>query len=196
MLVERFDPQAALGTMAEHGITVVERRPDDVAGLARLPEAPRPTHSARSGWRHRGRRRLTAEVARAIQERFGLRLHQGYGLTEASPVVTTDAGLDAPVESIGTPLPGIEVRLVDTDGERRARRRPRRDLGAGAQRVRRLLDDDQAPPRRPQSPTDGCARATSASVDDDGLLYIVDRAKDLIIVSGFNVYPGRGRGGA
>ena len=59
-----------------------------------------------------------------MRERFGVVVHDGYGLTEASPVVTTTAVVSEPRPgSIGPPLPGVEVRLVDRDGNPRARRR-------------------------------------------------------------------------
>ncbi|MGH9117516.1 MAG: AMP-binding protein [Acidimicrobiales bacterium] len=189
VLVDRFEPQAAVDTMAEHGITLLSGPPTLFAALTRLPESET---SARAFAAVRltasGAAPLSAEVADAFQARFGLRLHQGYGLTEASPAVTTTVGLDAPVESIGVPLPGVEVRVVDVDGENVL-------AGDGGEiRVRGpnvfagYWDDDEA--TRTVLTTDGWLRTGDLGVtDDDGLLYIVDRAKDLIIVSGFNVHP-------
>ena len=71
-----------------------------------------------------------------------------------------------------------------------------RDLGAGPERLRAATGTTPRPPRAALT-ADGWLRTGDIAVaDDDGYLYLVDRAKDLIIVSGFNVYPGRGRGGA
>src|SRR5690606_24881524 len=64
-----------------------------------------------------GAAKLPLEVARGVLDRFGLRLSEGYGLTEASPVVTTSLGTEAPFGSIGAPVPGVEMRLVDADGD-------------------------------------------------------------------------------
>ena len=124
-----------------------------------------------------------------MQSRFGVSLAEGYGLTEASPVVTTATGLEHRSGSIGAPRargrgpPGRRRR------RRRARRRRRRDLGARARTSSRATGTT---PRRPATALtdDGWLRTGDiAVVDDDGFLYLVDRAKDLIIVSGFNVYP-------
>ena len=61
---------------------------------------------------------LPREVLAAFRDRFGVTIWEGYGLTEAAPCVTTNAlGPEARAGSIGLPLPGLEVRLVDEDGE-------------------------------------------------------------------------------
>ena len=189
VLVDRFEPEAALGTMAEHGITLVSGPPTLFAALTRLPEDAATDAFGSVRLAASGAAPLPAEVAEAFQDRFGLRLHQGYGLTEASPAVTTNVGLDAPVESIGTPLPGVEVRLVDRDGSDVLAGDSGEIWVKGPNVFAGYLDDDQAT-RAALSP-DGWLRTGDLGVsDDDGRLYIVDRAKDLIIVSGFNVHPG------
>src|SRR5690606_16619233 len=108
VLVERFDPRAALEAIRRHGITVVtgalamwwawaagEGAPADGLASVRLAGA--------------GAAPLVRAVRRAVRERSGLAVAEGYGLTEASPVVTTGLGIDAPDGSIGVPLTGVSV---------------------------------------------------------------------------------------
>ena len=123
-----------------------------------------------------------------MAERYGLAVKEGYGLTEASPVVTTGLGVDAPVGSVGVPVPGMEVRLVDLSGE---------DVlvgDAGEIWVRGpnvfggYWEDEEATARI-LDPEGWLHTGDLAVVDDDGFIYLVDRIKDLIIVSGFNVFP-------
>ena len=87
------------------------------------------------------------------------------------------------------PLPGVQVRLVDPDGDDALVGDAGEIWVQGPERVRRLLGGPRGHRPAPSPPTAGCAPATSRVVDDDGFLFLVDRVKDLIIVSGFNVYP-------
>ena len=96
-----------------------------------------------------------------MAEKFGVHLVEGYGLTEASPVVTAAVGIDAPPGSVGVPVPGMEVRIVDLDGEDVLVGDAGEMLGARPQRVRRVLGGRRGdgPGARPR--TAGCTRATS-----------------------------------
>jgi len=189
VLVDRFLPQDAIDTMVEHGVTLLSGPPTLFAALTRLPESDTSSRAFGSvRLAASGAAPLSADVAEAFQARFGLRLHQGYGLTEASPAVTTNVGLDAPPESIGVPLPGVEVRLVDADGEDVLAGDSGEIWVKGPNVFAGYWGDDEA--TRTALTGDGWLRAGDLAVtDDDGRLYIVDRAKDLIIVSGFNVHP-------
>ena len=82
--------------------------------------------------------------------------------------------------------PGCEVRIVDDDGRRRARAASPARSGSRARPSCRATGIGRRPPPR-RSPTAGCTPATSAGVDDDGFLYIVDRAKDMVIRGGENI---------
>jgi long-chain acyl-CoA synthetase len=135
-----------------------------------------------------GAAELPLALAEAFRERFGVTIHEGYGLTEAAPIVSTTAVDDAPrFGSIGPPLPGIEVRLVGDDGEDVVAGDPGEIWVRGPNVFAGYWDDPEATAR---VLSDGWLRTGDvAVVDDDGYLYLVDRAKDLIIVSGFNVFP-------
>ncbi len=187
VLVERFDPQSLITTIAQRSVTVVPGVPAMWMALANLPGVP-PGAFAGVRVATSGADRLPTEVAERIMERYGLIVHEGYGLTEASPVVTSSLGDGARISSVGLPLPGVQVRLVDADGSD-ALVGDTGEIWVKGPNVFRGYWQDEA--------------ATAAVLDDDGWLHtgdlgvaddagnlsLVDRAKDLIIVSGFNVYP-------
>lgn len=185
VLMERFDAHAAIEAIAEHQVTVVSGVPTMWSALATMPGV---TREAFAGVRLAvsGAADLDPAVARLVADRLGLELGQGYGLTEASPVVTSTLGHKAPEGSVGQPLPGVEVRLVDGDdalvGD------PGEVWVRGPNVFAGYWQDDEA--TAAVLGDDGWLRTGDlAVVDDDGFLFLVDRAKDLVIVSGFNVYP-------
>lgn len=125
---------------------------------------------------------------RRLRDRFGLELREGYGLTEASPIVTSSAGLPQRIGSVGKVLQGIEVRLVDEHGDDALQGDTGEVWVKGPNVFLGYLGEPEATAR--VLTPDGWLRTGDIAVtDDDGYLYLVDRAKDLIIVSGFNVYP-------
>ena len=187
LAIERFDPQSALEAIRNNGVTIISGAPTMWSAWAALPGAPADVFA---GVRlaTSGAARLDADVRAALRTRFGLDVTEGYGLTEASPVVSSGHGLDAPDGSIGIPLPGLSVRIVDPDGQD--------SLVGDAGEI--WVQGPNVFPGYWEDPVATSAALTEdgwlrtgdvAVVDDDGFLFLVDRAKDLIIVSGFNVYP-------
>jgi long-chain acyl-CoA synthetase len=187
VLVERFDPGSCLETVARHEVTDMTGPPTMWAALSGHPGAsPLALASVRRA--ASGASRLTEEVTLAVKDRLGLDLEEGYGLTETSPIVSTSLGTDAPIGSIGRPLDGVEVRLVDEDGDDVYVGDPGEVWVRGANVFQGYWNDPEATSRAVTE--DGWLRTGDvAVVDDDGYLYLVDRVKDLIIVSGFNVHP-------
>jgi len=187
VLIERFDPVSALETIQMHAITIVSGPPTMWAAFAGIPGAdPEVLSSVRLAVS--GAAKLPVEVGQAIEARYGLHLDEGYGLTEASPVVCSPTGTDAPPGSVGIPVPGVELRLVDADGADVLVGDAGELLVKGPNVFVGYWDDPEATAR--VLTEDGWLRTGDvAVVDDDGYLFIVDRAKDLIIVSGFNVFP-------
>jgi long-chain acyl-CoA synthetase len=187
VLVERFDPGAVLEAIAEHGVTIVAGPPTMWSALADLPGVDR---SAVAGIRVAlsGAAPLDVAVGRLVAERLGLDLRQGYGLTEASPVVASGLGVEAPEGSIGVPLPGVQVRLVDAQGDDVLVGDPGEIWARGPNVFAGYWND---PEGTAAALTDGGWLRTGdvAVVDDDGFLFLVDRIKDVVIVSGFNVFP-------
>jgi long-chain acyl-CoA synthetase len=156
------------------------------AAWAVLPGAP-PDAFATVRLATSGASPLPGEVARTFEARFGVALSEGYGLTEASPVVTSSVGRARP-GSIGRPLPGVEVRLVDADGDD-ALLGDSGEIWVRGPNVFAGYWEDPAATAGALT-ADGWLRTGDIAVaDDDGDLTIVDRSKDLIIVSGFNVFP-------
>jgi long-chain acyl-CoA synthetase len=191
VLMDRFDAAQALALVREHGITVVAGVPAMYHEFLELDEGDAPKSTFGSvRLAISGAAPLPAEVFEAMRERFGVEVSDGYGLTEASPVVTTSAigtGSLRPGH-IGPPLPGVEVRLVDADGTDVLPGDPGEIWVRGPNVFLGYWDDDDATRRALTS--DGWLRTGDIAVEDDaGELSLVDRAKDLIIVSGFNVYP-------
>lgn len=188
VLVERFDPASALDTIRDHGVTLIAGAPPMFQTWATMAGAD-PGAMASVRLIVSGAAALPAEVAEAFEARFGKPIFQGYGLTEASPTVTSSVvGGAAKPGSIGLPLPGIDVRLVDEEGEDALQGDTGEIWVHGPNVFSGYWEHDQA--TAAALTPDGWLRTGDiAAVDDDGYLYIVDRAKDLIIVSGFNVYP-------
>jgi long-chain acyl-CoA synthetase len=188
VLVERFDPHSTLAAVAEHGVTVLSGVPTMWAAWAALPDAT-PDDFATVRYAVSGAAPLDPAVRRAVRDRFGLDLTEGYGLTEASPAVTAGLGHDAPDGSIGVPLPGVEVRLVDGEGEDALVGDPGELWVRGPNVFAGYWDDEDATAAA-LTPEGWLRTGDTAVVDDDGFLALVDRTKDVIIVSGFNVFPG------
>jgi long-chain acyl-CoA synthetase len=189
VLLERFDPAATLEAIRSEGVTILAGVPQLFAALADLPDATgEELASVRLACS--GAAPLDAGTAERFEQRFGVPIWQGYGLTEASPTVTfPDLRRRRDVHSVGVPLPGVEVRVVDADGLDVEPGDPGEVLVRGPNVFAGYYEDPGA---------------TSAALDrrgwlhtgdvavmaDDGALTLVDRKKDLIIVSGFNVFPG------
>ena len=187
VLVQRFDPFTALETITERGITVIPGAPPLWLAFSHFDDAPADSF-ATVRLALTGAAKMPEEPTRHLFDRFGLVLREGYGLTEASPVVTSSAGLNPKVGSVGKVLAGIQVRLVDEHGDDALEGDAGEIWVKGANVFKGYLDEPEATAR--VLTADGWLRTGDvAVVDDDGYLYLVDRAKDLVIVSGFNVYP-------
>jgi long-chain acyl-CoA synthetase len=132
---------------------------------------------------------LSGSVAQQIQQNFQLNIRQGYGLTEASPGLTSAVGTDAPATSVGRPLPGVKLRLVDEFGDDALIGDVGEVWAKGDNIFAGYLNDDAA--TNAVIDADGWLHTGDlAVVDENGYLFIVGRNKDQIIVSGFNVHPG------
>jgi long-chain acyl-CoA synthetase len=187
VLIERFDPASALEAIGRHGVTVVTGAPTMWATWAHLPDAPADGF-ATVRLAASGAARLDPSVASIFEQRFGLTVTEGYGLTEASPVVTSSVGVEVKPGSIGVPIPGVQVRLIDVDGTDSLVDDPGEIWVKGPNVFAGYWNDPTA--TASALTPDGWLRTGDvAVVDDGGSLFIVDRAKDLIIVSGFNVFP-------
>jgi long-chain acyl-CoA synthetase len=186
VLVQRFDPATAVQTIRDRGVTVIPGAPALWAAFAHFDDLDPDTFST-VRLALSGASRLPISVARAMQDRFGIEIREGYGLTEASPIVTTSTGVTPRFGSVGRALGGVEVRLVNDNGEALVG-----DVGEVLVRGDNVFVGYYEDPEATASVLDDDGwlhTGDMATTDDDGYLYLVDRSKDLIIVSGFNVFP-------
>ena len=191
VLVERFGAAASARLAHDHRVTVLAGVPTMFRDWVQLDAAEvSPDTFASVRLAVSGAAPLPGDVATAFHDRFGIVLHQGYGLTEASPIVTTtalSAGRPRP-GSIGPPIPGVRVRLVDAGGGDVLTGDPGEVWVQGPNVFPGYWHDDAAT-ARVLTPDGWLRTGDVAVIEDDGDLRLVDRLKDLIIVSGFNVYP-------
>ncbi|MGH3913060.1 MAG: class I adenylate-forming enzyme family protein [Pseudonocardiaceae bacterium] len=206
VLLERFEPEEALRTVYRYRVTVVMGVPPMYRAWLRLPperlvEGMRTVRLFSSGAAP-----LSPAVLAGIREVTGLGVFEGYGLTETGPVVTSTlvGGVSKP-GSVGRPLPGVpsrgldpvELRLVDAAGRPLPTEGDDEDAGGtgmvavrGPNLFSGYWPDGAFGPAELPGLGPGWIRTGDVGyLDADGDLHLVDRADDLIIVNGFNVYP-------
>jgi long-chain acyl-CoA synthetase len=187
VLQERFDPVASLDAIERHHITVVFGAPPMfVAWLSTPNVESRDLSSVRLAVS--GAAPLPGPVLDDFRRRLGVTIWEGYGLTETAPGVTSNAmGAEAKPGSIGKPLPDIELRLLDEQGDDVEDGDPGEIAVRGPNVFQGYWHDDEA---TAEAVRDGWFHTGDVAYEDEeGYLFLVDRKKDLIIVSGFNVYP-------
>jgi long-chain acyl-CoA synthetase len=200
VLAERFDAHRALADCVEYRVTSIVGVPAMYAEFAALPPERLAEGLASVRWLTSGAAPLHPKVLAAIREATGLGVYEGYGLTETAPVVTSTMVTGYPKPgSVGRALPGVEVRLVDSDGgSNEIGLDPEdpddafdEDGGTGLVSVRGAnLFSGYWPDGAHGPDAEGWFRTGDVGyLDTDGDLHLVDRANDLIIVNGFNVYP-------
>ena len=185
VLADRFDPQGTLDLIEDEACSVVPLAPPVFAHWRDVDLGDRlgPVRLVLSGSAP-----VSAEVVEEFAERTGIPVHQGYGLTEAAPVVTSTLRSEAaPSGSVGAPLDGIELRVVDETG----RAVPDNVGDPGEIQVRGdNLFSGYWPDGADGPAADGWwSTGDVGYVDAHGDVFLVDRVKELVIVSGFNVYP-------
>lgn len=184
VLVDGFDPEGSLDIIEDEAVSVLPVAPPVFAYWMQVPgleDRFGPVRTVLSGSAP-----LDADLVAAFTERTGLTVQQGYGLTEAAPVVTsTQCSADPDVRSVGAALPGIEIRLVDENGH------PPEDEDGGEIQIRgaNLFSGYWPDGADGPDPEGWWGTGDVGFLDADGDLFLIDRLKDLVIVSGFNVYP-------
>ena len=187
VLVQRFDPATAVDTIRERKVTVVPGAPPVWTAIAQLPGL-QASDLASVRIALTGAAKMPEETIALMRDKFGVEVREGYGLTEASPVVSNSMGLELRIGSVGRPIEGVELRLVDESGEEVDHGDEGEIWVRGENVFAGYLNDPVA--TAAVLTKDGWLKTGDLGVrDDEGYLYIVDRLKDLIIVSGFNVYP-------
>ncbi|MFN8204087.1 MAG: long-chain fatty acid--CoA ligase [Solirubrobacteraceae bacterium] len=186
-LIPRFDPGKALEILQRDRVTVFAGVPTMYGAMLHYPQRDRFDLSALRVCASGGAA-MPVEVMRGFEQAFGCRVLEGYGLSETSPVASFNQP-DRPSKpgSIGTPIEGVEMKVVDDDGHDL----PVGEVGEIVIRGHNVMKGYLGRP-------DATAQAIRAGwfhtgdmarVDEDGYFFIVDRKKDMIIRGGYNVYP-------
>ena len=184
VLAERFDPVETLELVRRHRVTNIIGAPPMYVAWSMLPELSDSFSTLRLAVS--GAAPLAPEVLAAVHEATGHDIFEGYGLTETAPVLTTTlcSGTAKP-GSIGRSIPGVQLRLLDDDGDDADAEDPGEITVRGANVFSGYWPDGTG-----GADADGWFRTGDiAYADADGDLFLVDRLRELILVSGFNVYP-------
>jgi acyl-CoA synthetase (AMP-forming)/AMP-acid ligase II len=192
-LEPRYSPQALLRALAQDGITVLQGVPSMYAKLLDfLRSSGAPLDAPALRLCYAGGSPLTPALKAGAERTFGAPLHNGYGLTEASPTIA-HTRLDAPRDdcSVGRILPGLEIRIANLADPRHgnALEGEPGELWVRGPNVMRGYYRDPTLTARNIDPEGWLNTGDIARRHPDGALFIVGRTKELIIHSGFNVYP-------
>lgn len=175
------DPAAVLALVASAGVTSVAGTPQMYGAWTSHPSAREALRAVRV--LVSGSAPLRPAAAAAFREATGHRVWQGYGLTEAAPVVT--ASMRSRAGSVGRPLPGIDVRVVDRDGTEAAAGDPGELWVRGPN-----LFSGYWPDGRDAPDTEGWFPTGDVAIrEPDGDLFLVSTRHDVVVVDGFTVYP-------
>jgi long-chain acyl-CoA synthetase len=186
-LVPRFDPGEALATIQRDRVTHFYGVPTMFGALLHHPGRERfDSSSLRTCIT--GGASMPVEVLRGFEDAFGCVVLEGYGLSETSPVACSNhPGMERKPGSIGTPIEGVEMRVVDENDEPL----PQGEVGEIVIRGHNVMKGYwQQRDATAEAMRGGWFHSGDmARVDEEGYFYIVDRKKDLIIRGGYNVYP-------
>lgn len=194
VFIPRFDPRLVLDTFEREQITTVLLVPTMINFLLQVPDVDSYDLSSLRRITY-GASPIAPDLLRRAMETFGCSFGQGYGLTEASPLLTvlkpedhliTDGKSERRLASCGKPVPGVDVRVVDFDG---------RDVSPGevgeiiARGPNIMLGYWKREEDTANTIIDGWLHTGDlATVDEDGYIYLVDRKKDMIVTGGENVF--------
>ncbi|HWH10854.1 MAG TPA: long-chain fatty acid--CoA ligase [Solirubrobacteraceae bacterium] len=187
-LIPRFDPVKALEIIERDRVSVFEGVPTMYSAMLEIPNRGDYDTSTLQVCASGGAS-MPVELMRGFESAFGCTILEGYGLSETSPVASfNQPGRERKVGSIGTPIPGVEMKLVDDAGAEP----PVGEVGEILIRGHNLMKGYWRQPAATAEAidADGWFRSGDlAVVDEDGYFFIVDRKKDMIIRGGYNVYP-------
>ena len=193
VLVPRFDPAAVLEAMQAEKVTVFAGVPTMYWALLNFDDPENKIDIDTIAEHLRvgvsGGASIPLETIKGFEEKYRIPILEGYGLSETSPVVTFNLPhKERKPGSIGTPLWGIEVMIVDKEGKSL----PVGEVGELAVRGNNVMKGYYNKPEATAEAFKGTSwfhTGDLARMDEDGYVYIVDRVKDMIIRGGFNVYP-------
>ncbi|MFT2750930.1 long-chain-fatty-acid--CoA ligase [Clavibacter sp. Sh2036] len=190
VMVPRFDGDAALALMVEHDTQVFMGVPTMyfalLAAAGRNPARPHLRYAISGG------AALPVAVIEAFREAFDAEIHEGYGLTETSPVASFNhVGVTARPGTVGKAIWGVQIEIADPEHEDRVELLERDVLGEIVIRGHNLMNGYlHRPEDTARAIVDGWFRTGDlGTIDDEGYIRVVDRTKDMILRNGYNVYP-------
>jgi long-chain acyl-CoA synthetase len=186
-LIPRFDAKKALEVVGRDHVTVFEGVPTMYAGMLHV-EGPENYDMSSLRTCISGGSAMPVEVMKNFEKTFDCIVLEGYGLSETSPVASfNQPDIERKPGSIGVPVRGVEMKLVDDDGKDVEEG----EVGEIAIRGENVMKGYwERPEDTEKAVSDGWFRTGDmARQDEDGYFFIVDRKKDLIIRGGYNVYP-------
>ena len=185
--MQRFDAEQALSVMERDRVTTFSGVPTMYFQLLNYPDADKYDLSSLK-YCFSGGAAMPVDVMHAFEDKFGVKVLEGYGLSETSPVATFSV-LDKPYKpgSIGEPIYGCDMKIVDADD----RDLPPDEVGEIVIRGYNVMKGYYKRPEATAEVMRGGWFHTGdlGRMDEDGYFYVVDRKKDMIIRGGFNVYP-------
>jgi long-chain acyl-CoA synthetase len=194
VMINRFEPSVALDAFVEHEVTFTIGSITAFNSIERLSHASRRHFSSFKALYSGGAPIPPATLAR-FRERFGVYIHNVYGMTEtSSAVIAVPLGVDAPIHeqsgtlSIGVPLPHLQARVVSPETGAPVPRGKQGELELSGPQVIPGYWDNQAETLSTM-PNGRLRTGDGAIMDDDGWVYLVDRLKDQINTSGYKVWP-------
>jgi long-chain acyl-CoA synthetase len=186
-LIPRFDGDKALAVVERDKVTIFQGVPTMFSAMLHSSSAGK-TDVSSLRLCNSGGSAMPVEVMRSFEETFGCIVLEGYGLSETSPVASFNhPHSERKPGSIGTPIRGVEMRLVDDEGKDVAGG----EVGEIAIRGENVMKGYwQRPEETEKAIPDGWFRTGDlARMDEDGYFFVVDRKKEMIIRGGYNVYP-------
>lgn len=188
-VVPRFAPSDLIDAIGERGLTVLQGVPAMYARLLEFERGGWSPAGSKLRFIYAGGSPLDLTLKQRIEALFGLPLHNGYGMTESSPTIS-QTRLDAPRAdtSVGSAIPGIETRIVDLAGNDVPEGEPG-ELWVRGPNVMKGYYREPALTAATLRPGDWLNTGDMVRRDPDGALFVVGRTKEVIIRSGFNVYP-------
>jgi long-chain acyl-CoA synthetase len=190
VLMPRFDAAGALELMVRHGCTVFMGVPTMYHALLEAVADGVPAPRLRRVYS--GGSALAVPVLERVEEVFGCRVYEGYGLTETSPCVAyNQPGSVTRPGTVGTPIAGVEVGIARAGLEGRIELLPAGTVGEVVIRGHNVMAGYLGLPEETAAVlVDGWFRSGDLGVlEEDGLLRLVDRKKDVVLRGGYNVYP-------
>jgi long-chain acyl-CoA synthetase len=191
ILLPRFDAGAVLDSLDKHKITVFAGVPTMYWGLNSYLDANDfdiSTIKSNLKMCLSGGASLPVTVLEKFEERFDVLILEGFGMSEGSPVVTfNQLDIGRKPGSVGTPVWGVQVKLVDTDGNEVVQGEKGELLYKGHNVMKGYFNNPKATAKTIQN---GWLYSGDIAIkDEDGFYFIVDRTKDMIIRGGLNIYP-------